>query len=106
MVCVGRRIKNTSQIFPTSELVIPGYGYAVTGIVNQQWDQFSGRAALNWTPKLAFTDQTLFYGSYSHGYKAGGANPPGAIFGIVCYAACATQTTDPVHPLTFKPEFG
>ena len=88
-----------------SELVIPGYGYAVTGIVNQQWDQFSGRAAINWTPKLAFTDQTLFYGSYSHGYKAGGANPPGAIFGVVCYAACASQTTDPVHPLTFKPEF-
>ncbi len=36
--------------------------------------------AVNWTPKLDFTDQTLVYGSYAHGYKAGGANPPGAIF--------------------------
>ena len=52
----------------------------VTGVVNQQWDQFTGRAVANWTPKLDFTDQTLVYGSYAHGYKAGGANPPGAIF--------------------------
>ena len=49
-------------------------------IVDQQWDQLTGRAAANWTPKLDFTDQTLVYGSYAHGYKAGGANPPGAIF--------------------------
>ncbi len=55
-----------------------GYGYPVTGIVNQQWDELTGRAVANWTPKLNFTDQTLIYGSYAHGYKAGGANPPGA----------------------------
>ena len=48
-------------------------------VVDQQWDEFTGRAAINWTPKLDFTDQTLVYGSYAHGYKAGGANPPGAI---------------------------
>src|SRR6185437_4637119 len=65
-----------------SELAIPGYGYPVTGVVNQQWDQFTGRTAMNWTPKLEFTDQTLVYGSYAHGYKAGGANPPGAVFGV------------------------
>ena len=46
--------------------------------MNQQWEQFTGRAAVNWTPKLDFTDQTLVYGSFAHGYKAGGANPPGA----------------------------
>ena len=63
-----------------SEVVIAGYGYPVTGVVDQQWDQLTGRAAANWTPKLDFTDQTLVYGSYAHGYKAGGANPPGAIF--------------------------
>ena len=59
-----------------SELVTAGYGYATTGEVNQQWDQFTGRLAANWTPRLAFTDQTLVYGSYSHGYKAG-AQPSG-----------------------------
>jgi iron complex outermembrane receptor protein len=85
-----------------SELVTNGYGYPISGIVNQQWDKLTGRAVANWTPKLAFTDQTLVYASYSHGYKAGGANPPGAVLD-------AFQTSDvigsPVHPLTFKPEF-
>ena len=87
-----------------SELIVPGYGYAIAGVVNQQWDQFTGRLAVNWTPKLNFSDQTLVYGSYAHGYKAGGANPPGAVFPIVTQAG-SFQTTDPIHPLTFKPEF-
>ncbi len=84
-----------------SELVASGYGYPITGMVNQQWDELTGRTVVNWTPKLDFTDQTLVYGSYSRGYKAGGANPPGAIllqFG-------SGDVTEPVHPLTFKPEF-
>ena len=59
-----------------SQVLAGGYGYLPSGVVNQQWDQFTGRAVANWTPKLDFTDQTLIYGSYSHGYKAGGANPP------------------------------
>jgi len=81
-----------------SEVGINDLGYPSTGVVNQQWDQFTGRAAVNWTPKLDFTDQTLVYGSYAHGYKAGGANPPGAVFD-------ATLGIEPIHPLTFKPEF-
>jgi iron complex outermembrane receptor protein len=84
-----------------SELLIAGYGYPVTGVVNQQWNQLTGRFAADWTPKLDFTDQTLVYASYAHGYKAGGANPPGATlltFGKVGVA-------NPIHPLTFKSEF-
>ncbi len=65
-----------------SEVVTNGYGYPVSAIVNQQWDELTGRAVANWTPKLDFTDQTLIYGSYSRGYKAGGANPPGAVLTI------------------------
>ncbi|HEY5237792.1 MAG TPA: TonB-dependent receptor [Rhizomicrobium sp.] len=84
-----------------SELLVQGYGYASTGVVNQQWDQFTGRTAINWTPKLDFTDQTLFYGSYAHGYKAGGANPPGAVLLV----NRGGDIADPIHPLTFKPEF-
>jgi iron complex outermembrane recepter protein len=84
-----------------SELLISGYGYATTGVVNQQWDQWTGRAAANWTPKLDFTDQTLLYASYSHGYKAGGANPPGAT--LLTFGS--QDTSNPIHPLTFKPEF-
>jgi iron complex outermembrane receptor protein len=81
-----------------SEIGINGFGYPTTGVVNQQWDQFTGRAAVNWTPKLDFTDQTLIYGTYAHGYKAGGANPPGAVFDH-------DAGVQVVHPLTFKPEF-
>jgi outer membrane receptor protein involved in Fe transport len=84
-----------------SELLVPGYGYPITGVVNQQWDQWTGRAAANWTPKLSFTDQTLIYGSYSHGYKAGGANPPGAV--LLTFSE--SDIGNPIHPLTFKPEF-
>ena len=40
---------------------------------------------------------------YSRGYKAGGANPPGAVLGSAnCSAA---SIPNPIHPLTFKPEF-
>ncbi|HEV2560759.1 MAG TPA: TonB-dependent receptor [Rhizomicrobium sp.] len=88
-------------ILVPSELLVKGYGYPVSGIVDQQWNQLTGRAALNWSPKLDFTDQTLVYGSYAHGYKAGGANPPGAI--LLKFAD--HDITSPIHPLTFKPEF-
>lgn len=84
-----------------SQLLVPGYGYPITGAVNQQWDELTGRAAINWTPKLDFTDQTLVYGSYAHGYKAGGANPPGAML----LTFTSGDVSDPIHPLTFKPEF-
>jgi len=84
-----------------SQLLVAGYGYPITGVVDQSWQEFTGRFAANWTPKLDFTDQTLLYASFGHGYKAGGANPPGAfllVFGT-------TGITNPIHPLTFKPEF-
>jgi len=89
-----------------SEVVTMGYGYPSLGVVDQQWDAISGRAAINWTPKLNFTDQTLIYGSYAHGYKAGGANPPGAAFpSISGVNGTGVEVGVPVHPLTFKPEF-
>jgi len=101
----GLRWTEDQKHFPMipSWLLESGWGYPVAGVVDQQWDQFTGRAVANWAPKLAFTNQTLIYGSYSHGYKAGGANPPGAIspaggFGF----SGLVQAT---HPLTFKPEF-
>jgi iron complex outermembrane receptor protein len=83
-----------------SEVIDEGYGYAVSGIENQTWERPTGRAVLDWTPQLDFTDQTLLYASYAHGYKAGGANPPGAIFPH--YGADIAFVD---HPLTFKPEY-
>jgi iron complex outermembrane receptor protein len=89
-----------------SEVITEGYGYPSLGVVNQQWREFTGRAAVNWTPKLDFTDQTLVYGSYAHGYKAGGANPPGAAFPTLTRVGSGSgEVGVPVHPLTFKPEF-
>jgi iron complex outermembrane receptor protein len=88
-----------------SEVVVPGYGYAVTNVVDQQWDALTGRAVLNWTPQLDFTDQTLIYASAAHGYKAGGANPPGANYPVIDLAAGSGLVLDPLHPLTFKPEY-
>ena len=85
-----------------SQLLTNTYGYATIGAVDQQWNQWTGRAAADWTPKLDFTDQTLVYGSFAHGYKAGGANPPGAV--LTNYYATAGYGI-PIHPLTFKPEF-
>ncbi|HEV2562571.1 MAG TPA: TonB-dependent receptor [Rhizomicrobium sp.] len=88
-----------------SWVIESGYGYPVAGTVDQQWSKFTGRAVANWTPKLDFTDQTLIYGSYAHGYKAGGANPPGAIFPSSTFVGHVEVRPQPIHPLTFKPEF-
>jgi outer membrane receptor protein involved in Fe transport len=85
-----------------SELLANGYGYADMGPVDQEWKKFTGRFAANWTPELDFTDQTLVYASYARGYKAGGANPPGAV--LYSYGG-QKQTGVPVHPLTFEPEY-
>jgi len=84
-----------------SELLTDGYGYVATGVVDQEWKELTGRFAANWTPKLNFTDQTLVYGSFAHGYKAGGANPPGAILQVYGYGDAPSIA----HPLTFAPEF-
>ncbi len=85
-----------------SELLVGAYGNTTIGALDQQWNQWTGRFAADWTPKLDFTDQTLVYGSFAHGYKAGGANPPGAV--LTNYIPSAGNGV-PVHPLTFKPEF-
>ena len=85
-----------------SELLVFGSGYPVLGSVDQQWNQLTGRLAVNWTPKLDFTDQTLVYGSWAHGYKAGGANPPGA--NLFVYNGYGNGGV-PGHPKIFNPEF-
>jgi outer membrane receptor protein involved in Fe transport len=82
-------------------------GYPMTNIIDQEWREVTGRANVTWTPQLDFTDQSLFYASYAHGYKGGGANPPGVIpistgFGNDYYL---TSPSNQTHPSTFEPEF-
>ncbi len=54
------------------------------------WQEVTGRLLFEWTPDLGGTDDTLFYASYSRGYKGGGFNPPSFSAAI---------------PATFDPEF-
>jgi iron complex outermembrane receptor protein len=86
-----------------SEVLNNGWGYPISGVVNQQWQELTGRAVINWTPKLDFTDQTLVYASYSRGYKAGGANPPPP--NVFTEAQDVTSPASTTHPATFAPEF-
>jgi len=99
----GLRYTRDEKHFPLipSWLLGVGWGYPVAGVVDNTWGEFSGRANLTWSPKLDFTDQTLLYGSYARGYKAGGANPPGAV--LLVFGS--SDVANPIHPLTFKPEF-
>lgn len=77
-------------------------GIPSAGELTQRWQELTGRAVVTWTPKLDFTDDSLVYGSYSRGYKAGGANPPGV---VPIFSGGIQFSTPTVHPLTFKPEF-
>ncbi|MGB7406455.1 MAG: TonB-dependent receptor, partial [Pacificimonas sp.] len=38
-------------------------------------DAITGRVVIDWRPVTSFSDDTLFYASYSRGYKPGGVNP-------------------------------
>ncbi len=82
-------------------------GYPVAEVVRQEWTEPTGRLAIDWKPDLAFTDETLLYASYAHGYKAGGANPPNYTY--VFYGTPEeTQmgaNDSATRPRTFAPEF-
>ncbi|MNS26581.1 Ferripyoverdine receptor precursor [compost metagenome] len=69
-------------------------GYPADPPVEQNWDAVSGRAVLNWN----VNDDVMVYGSYSHGYKGGGTNPPRADINpaIIQYQPLAS---------TFEPEY-
>jgi outer membrane receptor protein involved in Fe transport len=68
----------------------------------QEWREPTGRFVVDWSPILDFTDETLVYASFSHGYKGGGANPPkiGGPAGLL-----AAKASGGAAPATFEPEF-
>jgi outer membrane receptor protein involved in Fe transport len=83
----GLRYTRDRKVFtpvPTQLLLSPtllaggyvGTGYPADPDIKQVWGEWTGRFVADWSPQLSFTDQTLIYASFSHGYKAGGANPP------------------------------
>ncbi len=62
----------------------------------------TGRLVADWTPAL-FHRQNPDLRFLAHGYKAGGANPPGAE--LLCFFCDGGENPNPIHPPTFKPEF-
>jgi len=103
----GLRFTDDSKSFDEypSWTFLPGKGVPYQGTIDQNWKEVTGRANVTWTPQLDFTEQSLFYASYAHGYKGGGANPPGVTTLYRSDGVLLTSPGNETHPLTFKPEF-
>jgi outer membrane receptor protein involved in Fe transport len=100
--------KKEAPRIPSWVLAADSIGYPVAEVIEQEWREPTGRLTIDWKPDLGFTDETLLYASYAHGYKAGGMNPPAT--GLVCYAGCGQYVEEwnarsAAHPKTFDPEF-
>jgi len=80
-------------------------GYPADPDIVQHWGEFTGRLNAQWTPKLAFTDETMLFASFAHGYKGGGANPPGVGFTTAEIGVLGRYIQTLPYPETFKPEF-
>jgi len=99
--------KKEAPRVPTWILISQNLGYPVAENIRQEWREPTGRLAIDWKPHLAFTDETLVYASYAHGYKAGGANPPGFVRAFYGNASVAQSNSaeSATRPKTFNAEF-
>ncbi len=99
--------KKEAPRIPSWTLASSTVGYPVAEIVEQEWREPTGRLTVDWKPDLSFTDETLLYASYAHGYKAGGANPPRLVYVYYASAVSATAAAQQsaTRPKTFDPEF-
>ena len=98
--------------YPIELLEVPGAGFpttfcpagtsSATTCLTQQhvtYREFTGRANLDYTPVLSFTDKTLIYATYSRGYKGGGFNTPCQIGDV------GTNSGTCPYPASYNPEF-
>jgi outer membrane receptor protein involved in Fe transport len=99
--------KKDAPRIPTWILANNSVGYPVAEVIEQEWREPTGRLTIDWKPQLPFTDDTMVYGSYAHGYKAGGANPPGFVRAFYSNPAIAEAATaaSATRPKTFEAEF-
>jgi outer membrane receptor protein involved in Fe transport len=100
--------KKEAPLIPSWTLASNTIGYPVAEVVEQEWREPTGRLTIDWKPQLIFTDETLVYASYAHGYKAGGANPPP--YGVAIYFGDGVISGEikertAARPKTFDPEF-
>lgn len=63
-----------------------------TGLIEASFEEVTGRLGFDWQPDVSFSEDTLIYGFYSRGYKAGGINPPQPEGSLL-------------FPVDFEPEF-
>jgi outer membrane receptor protein involved in Fe transport len=99
--------KKDAPRVPTWIVASQSVGYPVAEVIEQEWREPTGRLTVDWKPDLPFTDESLIYASYAHGYKAGGANPPGFVRVFYSNDVVATSDSDEsaTRPRTFDPEF-
>jgi iron complex outermembrane receptor protein len=99
-VTAGLRYTDDRKSFTPwrSQLLVMGFDYGASDPINQRWAELTGRLGIDWHPVVPFTDDTMVYAFYSHGYKGGGANPPTAVPVNESFVVAEL-------PPTFKPEF-
>jgi outer membrane receptor protein involved in Fe transport len=101
--------KKEAPIVPSWIFISQSVGYPVAEVIEQEWREPTGRLTLDWKPDLGFTDETMIYASYAHGYKAGGANPPGFVrnyYSLTGRRVSQISVENSLtRPRTFAPEF-
>jgi len=102
--------KKEAPMRPSWLLAANTVGHPVAEVVEQEWRKPTGRLAIDWKPDLAFTDETMVYASYAHGYKAGGMNPPPygkaiLTFGITADIGELVTAESATHPKSFDAEY-
>jgi len=98
--------KKEAPRIPSMLLAAGTVGQPILDVEHQEWREPTGRLTLDWKPDLSFTDETLLYASYAHGYKAGGSNPP--LSGIATYLGSGGEAKleeSVAKPKTFDAEF-
>ena len=80
-----RYTDDTKTITPVPGQLLADTDTGGTGLVGRgnprypdeemNWGEWTGRLAVDWSPELSFTDETMLYASFSRGYKGGGGNP-------------------------------
>ena len=94
-----------APMVPSWYLAAYTVGYPVKEVLDLEWREPSGRFAIDWKPELPFTDDTLLYASYAHGYKAGGANPPPMVVTAQVQRFGSKAVESVLHAKTFDAEF-
>jgi outer membrane receptor protein involved in Fe transport len=97
--------KKDAPRIPTWIAASQTVGYPVAEVIEQEWREPTGRLAVDWKPDLTFTDETMIYASYAHGYKAGGANPPGYVRALYGSREDLSNRASATRPRTFDAEF-